>query len=86
MPTKISKGLVMKVTVYGAEWCPWCHKVKDLLKKNGIKFTDRNVDELKWAKEAFDKSGQAGIPVTDIDGNIVIGYDVGMLNKLLKLK
>ncbi|MBI4167610.1 MAG: NrdH-redoxin [Candidatus Aenigmarchaeota archaeon] len=76
----------MEVTVYGAEWCPWCHKVKDFLKTNKVKFDDRNVDELKWAKEAFDKSGQAGIPVTDINGDIVIGYDVQTLKKLLKLK
>ncbi len=76
----------MKVTVYGAEWCPWCHKVRDFLKANKVKFEDKNVDELKWAKEAFDKSGQAGIPVTDINGDIVIGYDVQTLKKLLKLK
>ncbi|MBI4177083.1 MAG: NrdH-redoxin [Candidatus Aenigmarchaeota archaeon] len=76
----------MKVIVYGAEWCPWCHKVKDFLNTNKIKFDDRNVDEPKWAKDSFDKSGQTGIPVTDIDGNIVIGYDVPVLKKLLKLK
>ncbi len=76
----------MKVTLYGTEWCSWCHKVRDFLKASKVKFSDRNVDELKWAKEAFDKSGQAGIPVTDINGEIVIGYDVPTLKKLLKLK
>lgn len=77
----------MKVITYTAEWCPWCHKVKDFLKANKVKFEDRDIDKVPGAaKEAAEKSGQAGIPVTDINGNMVIGYDVPALKKLLKLK
>ncbi len=77
----------MKVITYSAEWCPWCHKVKDFLGANSVKFEDRDVDKVKGAaEEAFKKSGQAGVPVTDIDGKVVIGYDVDELKKLLKLK
>ncbi len=78
---------LVKVITYTAEWCPWCHKVKDFLNEKNVKFEDRDVDKVKGAaEEAFKKSGQAGIPVTDIDGSIVTGYDVGALKKLLKLK
>lgn len=77
----------MKVTTYTAEWCHWCHKVKAFLSANNVKFEDRDVDKVKGAaEEAFKKAGQAGIPVTDIDGNIVIGYDVDALKRLLKLE
>ena len=77
----------MKVTTYTAGWCPWCHKVKDFLNEKNVKFEDKDIDKVKGAaEEAFNKSGQAGIPVTDIDGKIVIGYDVDALKRLLKLK
>ena len=75
-----------KVIVYSAEWCPWCHKVMDFLKENNIEFEERNVDNQEYAKEAVDKSGQGGIPVTDIDGQIVIGFDTKKIKELLKIE
>ncbi len=83
----MSKVKLTKVITYTAEWCPWCHKVKDFLKEKNVEFEDKDIDKVKGAaEEAVKKSGQAGIPVTDIDGKIVIGYDVDALKKLLKLK
>lgn len=75
-----------KVIVYTAEWCPWCHRIMDFLKENKIKFEARNVEEGKNAEEAMKKSGQAGIPVTDIDGKIVVGFDMQKLRQLLDIK
>jgi len=75
-----------KVIVYSAEWCHWCHKVKDFLKENSVEFEERNVDNQEYAKESMEKSGQAGIPVTDIDGQIVIGFDVAKIKELLGLE
>lgn len=75
-----------KVIVYTAEWCPWCHKVMDFLKENNIEFEARNVEKQEYAKELVEKSGQSGIPVTDIDGKIVVGFNVPKLKELLKLK
>jgi glutaredoxin-like YruB-family protein len=74
-----------KVIVYSAEWCPWCHKVMDFLKENNVEYEERNVDNPDYAKEVVQKSGQGGIPVTDIDGQIVVGFDVKKLKELLKL-
>lgn len=75
-----------KVIVYSAEWCPWCHKVMDFLKENKVEYEERNVDNPDYAKEAVDKSGQGGIPVTDIDGQIIVGFDMKKIKELLKLE
>lgn len=74
-----------KVIVYTASWCPWCHKVMDFLKENNVEFEAKDVDQQENAKECMEKSGQAGIPVTDIDGNVVVGFNVPKLKELLKI-
>ena len=77
----------MKVVVYSAVWCPWCTKVKEWLNQNKIKFEERDVDkDPKYAKELVEKTGQSGIPVTLIDINTVLGFNVPELKKYLKLK
>ena len=64
------------VIIYSADWCAFCHAAKDYLQKQGIEYEERNVEEkLEYANEAVQKSGQMGIPVLDIDGRIVIGFD-----------
>lgn len=75
-----------KVIIYSTDACPYCHMVKDYLREKGIKFTDFNVaeDEAK-AKEMTEKSGQMGVPVVDIDGQIVIGFNREEIDKLLGL-
>ncbi|MBI2444469.1 MAG: glutaredoxin family protein [Candidatus Magasanikbacteria bacterium] len=74
------------VTVYSTPTCPWCHKTKQYLTAKNIPFTDINVaaDQQK-AQEMIAKSGQMGVPVIEIDGNIVVGYDQAKINKLLGL-
>lgn len=73
-----------KVIVYSTENCPWCHKVKEFLKSKNIRFKDLGVDkDEKAAKEMIDKSGQMGVPVIDIDGEIIIGFDKPALEKAL---
>lgn len=58
----------------------------DFLKENNVEFEARNVENQEYAQEVVEKSGQSGIPVTDIDGQLVIGFDVRKLKELLKLK
>ncbi|MCI0503499.1 glutathione S-transferase N-terminal domain-containing protein [Candidatus Micrarchaeota archaeon] len=78
--------MAKSVTVYSAEWCPWCHKVMDFLKENNVKFEVKDVDDGENAKECMEKSGQGGIPVTIIDGEAVVGFDTAKLKVLLNLK
>lgn len=77
--------MAKKVIVYSAAWCTWCHKVMDFLKQNNVEFEEKNVDDPANAKESMDKSGQAGIPVIDVDGQIVVGFNEKKLRELLGL-
>lgn len=72
------------ITIYSTPSCPYCHMEKDYLKGKGIAFTDVDVaaDPAK-ADEMITKSGQMGVPVTDIDGTIIVGFDKPKLNAAL---
>lgn len=76
-----------KITVYSTPTCPYCHQAKDFLKENNVEFEDIDVstDQAK-AQEMIDKSGQMGVPVIDIDGEILIGFDKKKLAELAGIK
>ena len=75
-----------KVTVYSTPTCPWCTKAKNYLKENDIEFTDKDVSvDQAGAMEMIRKSNQRGVPVIDIDGTILIGFDKPNIDRLLKL-
>ncbi|HSB46443.1 MAG TPA: glutaredoxin domain-containing protein [Candidatus Bilamarchaeum sp.] len=78
--------MAKKVIVYMADWCPWCHRAMDFLTANKIPFEARDVEQGNNAQESMKKSGQAGIPVIDIDGTIIVGFDQAKLKELLKIK
>lgn len=64
------------VTIYTATWCAFCHAAKQYLDGKNIAYDDRDVEaDPKNAAEAVSKSGQMGIPVLDINGQIIIGFD-----------
>lgn len=64
------------VTIYSATWCAFCHAAKAYLDDKQIKYTDHDIEaEPGAAKECVDKSGQTGIPVLDINGTIIVGFD-----------
>lgn len=74
----------MNITVYSTPTCPWCTRVKDYLKYKEVRFREVNVAEDRdGAMEMIRKSGQRGVPVVDIDGNIVIGFNQAEIDKLL---
>lgn len=74
-----------QVTIYSANWCAFCHAAKDYLNKLGVKFTEKDVEHDPSAmQEAVKKSGQMGIPVLDIDGKIIIGFDRPKIDDALK--
>ena len=73
-----------KVKVYSTKTCPWCHKTKEFLTEKGVKFEDIDVGaDQKAASEMVEKSGQMGVPVTDIDGKIIVGFDKEAIEKAL---
>lgn len=76
----------MKVIVYSGEQCPWCGRVKEFLKENKIKFEEKDVGkDVKAREELIKKSGRLAVPVIDIDGEIVVGFNVPLLKHHLKI-
>ena len=76
----------LKVKIYSTSTCPWCVKTKEFLKDNGIKYKEVNVGENEKARnEMFEKSGQFGVPVTDVNGTVIVGYDKEAIKKALGL-
>ncbi len=77
----------MKVIIYTTESCPWCKKTKEFFKEHDIKYKEVDVgSDSKAAAEMVKMSGQMGVPVIEIDGKIVVGFDEPKLRKLLKIK
>ncbi|HNU95985.1 MAG TPA: glutaredoxin domain-containing protein [Candidatus Magasanikbacteria bacterium] len=76
----------MMINIYSTPTCPYCHMVKDYLKGKGVEFNDYNVaeDQAK-AQEMVEKSGQMGVPVIEIDNNIIVGFDKPEIDRLLNL-
>ena len=74
----------MEVKVFSTPTCPWCVKAKEFLKENSVDFEDIDVSSgQEAANEMVEKSGQMGVPVLDIDGNIIVGFDVEKIKGLL---
>lgn len=77
----------MTVKIFSTPACPYCHTLKEFLKEKGIAFMDIDVSKDEKAREEMiEKSGQMGVPVIDIDGNIVVGFDKEKIVKLLGIK
>jgi len=75
------------VKVYSTQTCPYCVTLKEYLKANNVVFEDVDVSfDAKLQQEMIDKSGQMGVPVIDIDGQIVVGFDRDKIMQLLKIK
>ena len=74
------------VKVYSTPTCPYCVMAKDYLKKNGVAFEDIDVSQDAAAAEyMIRKSGQTGVPVIEIDGEMIPGFDVPEIKRKLKL-
>ena len=74
------------VTVYSTPTCPWCDKAKDYLAKKGVKFKSIDVSSDPIGRdEMVEKSHQLGVPVIDIDGEILVGFNRSELERVLGL-
>ncbi len=74
----------MNIKVYSTPICPYCVTVKTFLRENNFQFEDIDVSADAEGREAMvKKSGQMGVPVIDIDGEIIIGFDKAKISKLL---
>ena len=66
----------MSVTIYSTPTCGYCNIAKDYFRKNNISYQDYNVaSDVRKAEEMVQKSGQMGVPVIDINGKIIVGFN-----------
>jgi len=76
-----------QVKIFLTATCPYCHTLKAFLDEKGIEYEDIDVAADEKARdEMIEKSGQMGVPVVEIDGEIVIGFDKEKIVKLLNIK
>lgn len=72
------------VTIYSTPTCHYCHMAKDFFTANSIVYTEYNVaTDLEKRKEMVEKSGQMGVPVIIIDGELSVGFDKSKIAQLL---
>lgn len=75
-----------EVTIYTTPSCHFCHAAKEFFSANNIQFTDHDVSvSADKRKEMIEKSGQMGVPVIFIGGEMVVGFDQPKLKELLGL-
>lgn len=78
--------MAKKVKIYSTPTCPYCVRVKQFMKDNAIVFEDIDVSmNQEAAQEMIKKSGQMGVPVVDINGELIVGFDKERIKKALEL-
>ncbi len=78
--------MAKNVKVYSTPACPWCIRLKQFLKENNIEFQNIDVSADQQAvDELMQKSGQMGVPVLDIEGQIIVGFDRDNIKSALGL-
>ncbi len=75
----------MEIKVYSDPESPQCKKLKEWLKKKKVAFQDLDVTESeKYRDELIEKSSQLGVPLIDIDGKCIVGFQEKELEEVLK--
>lgn len=75
------------VKIFSTPTCVYCETLKEYLEKHDIKFEYIDVSKDEEAlNEMLEKSGQMGVPVVDIDGEVIVGFDKKRIDQLLKIQ
>ena len=75
------------IKVYSTESCPGCVKAKQYLKSKNIEYIEVNVGEdMEGREEMIKLSGQMGVPVINIDGKIIVGFDKMAIDEAINTK
>ncbi len=76
-----------KVVIYTTPECAYCEMTKEFFRQNYVSYEEKDISvDDKACEEMVGKSGQLGVPVIDINGKIIIGFNKEMLSKLLNAK
>lgn len=75
------------MTIYTTPTCHFCHGAKEFFKEHSIAFTEKDVSKDAAARtEMVEKSGQMGVPVIFVDGEMIVGFDENALRTSLDIK
>ena len=75
-----------RVLVFTTQTCPWCVRVKQYLRERQVQFKEIDVSRnASAARDLVRKTGQTGVPVVEIDGKPIVGFDRGKIDKLFGL-
>ncbi len=73
-----------KVVIYTTPECAYCKMTKEFFRENNISYEEKDISvDDKAREEMVEKSGQLGVPVVDIDGRIIVGFDEAAIKELL---
>ncbi len=74
------------VTIYSTPSCHFCHMAKEYFKENNIAYTEHDVaSDMEQRKQMVEKSGQMGVPVIQIENDLVVGFNKPVIANLLGL-
>ncbi|MFH0987526.1 MAG: glutaredoxin domain-containing protein [Patescibacteria group bacterium] len=77
----------MMVKVYSTPTCPYCVALKNFLQENKIEFQYIDVSQNDAEREKMiEKTGQMGVPVIEIDNEVIVGFDRERISQLLNIK
>jgi glutaredoxin-like YruB-family protein len=72
------------IKIYSTSWCPGCIKLKKYLGMKGVEFEEVNVaDKHEDREEVFKVSGQRSVPVLEHNGQVIVGFDKGKIDKII---
>ncbi len=75
----------MAIVMYTTPSCTYCKKAKDYFREKHIPFTEYNVaQDMRRAEEMMRKSGQMGVPVLDVNGKVIVGFNQPEIEKALR--
>ena len=78
--------MAKNVKVYSTPTCPYCIRAKQFLKESAVSFEDIDVSmNHEAAQDMIKRSGQMGVPVIDIEGELIVGFDKERIKKVLGL-
>lgn len=73
-----------RITIYTTPTCTFCRQAKNFFREHGVSYEEKDVTlDRQYVDEMVKKSGQMGVPVIDIDGEIVIGFDKPRIAQLV---
>lgn len=75
----------MGIIIYTTKTCSFCKRAKEFLREHDISFEEKDAGNPANAKKAIEISGQMGVPVIDIDGKIIVGFDEAKIKEALNL-